>query len=46
MEQDWRPDFEQAIGETFGDHVSPQGGPTGIGRLPEAQDECHYANDR
>jgi len=21
--EDWRPDFEQALGETFGDYVSP-----------------------
>ena len=21
--EDWRPDFEQALGETFGEHVSP-----------------------
>jgi hypothetical protein len=23
MEHEWRPEFEQAIGETFGDYVSP-----------------------
>jgi hypothetical protein len=21
--EDWRPDFEQALGETFGEYVSP-----------------------